>query len=33
VIFVGPVLAATGFVDSYLYSQARMVKLESNAAT
>ena len=32
VIFVGRVLAATEFVDSYLYSQARMVKLESNAA-
>jgi precorrin-4/cobalt-precorrin-4 C11-methyltransferase len=28
VIFVGPVLAATGFVDSYLYSPARMVKLQ-----
>ncbi len=33
VIFVGPVLAATGFADSYLYSQARMVKLERSAAT
>ncbi|MCW2511783.1 MAG: precorrin-4 C(11)-methyltransferase [Mycobacterium sp.] len=28
VIFVGPVLAAAGFVDSYLYSRARMVKLQ-----
>lgn len=28
VIFVGPVLAASGFADSYLYSQARMVKLQ-----
>lgn len=29
VIFVGPVLAATQFVDSYLYSRARMVKLQA----
>ena len=27
VIFVGPVLAASGFPDSYLYSQARMTKV------
>lgn len=33
VIFVGPVLAASGFVDSYLYSQARMVKIGRSAAT
>lgn len=30
VIFVGPVLAASGFADSYLYSQARMAKLQDH---
>ncbi len=29
VIFVGPVLAADGFVDSYLYSNARMSSCSS----
>ena len=28
VIFVGPVLAASGFVDGYPYSPARTVKLQ-----